>query len=311
MNFSGLKRLIESADEHAFYDVALLLLTQLGYRDLHIVDGPNDGGKDVNSDRENVQMQLSVRKDWDRKIREEAANAIGSAKSHLIYVTNRRISPREEASFRNSFSKRYKLELTIYDSQRIATILSFPGRIARSYKILGVDVKASKRFTVSDIAASVQLLFGSDAIALREAAVDSVVLAWLRFNAKVPEEAAIQSVAKLIPGASPKRLVSSSISRLRAGGSIIGSKSAIEITQDAIAKVDCAEAELLASRAADITFLSDKFEIAEKYASQLLEIGIELNLRAKKGNYVFKLARTRRLCYPTLDRPAIWTRQFV
>ncbi|MBX7541767.1 hypothetical protein [Qipengyuania sphaerica] len=285
MNFSGLKRLIESADEHAFYDVALLQLRQLGYGDLHVVDGPYDGGKDVESDRKHVQIQLSVRKDWEKKIKEESLKALKSGARHILFLTNRRITPRAEANFLSSYPYKNQLELTIYDSSRIATNLSQPGRIAQSYKLLGVEVKGNTKFSVSDIAASVALLFGDEASELREATADSVALSWLRFHTGASEEEAIAGIAGILPGVTPERLARSSLSRLRIAGEITGPKSAMALSDSAKAKVDSAESELIAVRAADIQTISDRLELPQDVAEELLDISIELTIRSQKAGW--------------------------
>jgi Restriction endonuclease len=285
MNFSGLKRLIESADQQSFYDVALLLLEQLGYRELNVVDGPNDGGKDVESNRKNVQIQLSVRKDWEKKIREEASKAIKNAKTHLVFVTNRHITQVAEAKFRRGFAERSEIELTIFDSNRIATNLSAPGRIAKSYSLLGVDIKVRGRYSVKDIAASVALLFGDEALELREKTVDSFTISWLRRNRGAADSRLIEAVASLLPGANPERLVNSSVSRLRGKGAIVGTSQQLELSESEKARVDSAESELCAARTADLQVLSERFELPASVAEQLLDIVIELTLRSNRAGW--------------------------
>ena len=93
MYFSALRKLIGSAEEVRFYDVAILYLGAQRYRDLSIVDGSGDGGRDVTCSRSDLRIQLSVRRDWENKINEEAAKTAAAGVKHLIYVTNRAISP--------------------------------------------------------------------------------------------------------------------------------------------------------------------------------------------------------------------------
>lgn len=285
MNFSGLKRLIESADQNSFYDVALLQLTQLGYGDLHVVDGPNDGGKDVESNRKHVQIQLSVRKDWEKKIKEEAKNALEASKRHLLFLTNRHITQNAEANFRRGFADKTKIDLTIYDSSRIATNLSAPGKIAKSYQLLGVEIRPLNKFSVSDIAASVALLFGDESLELREKTIDSVVMAWLRHHNGVTEDRLIGAASDLIPGANPPRLVATAVSRLRTKGSIVGPKNAVSLSEAGKAKVDSAESELMGARGADIKILSETFELPRSIAEKLLDIAIELTIRSNRAGW--------------------------
>jgi NACalpha-BTF3-like transcription factor len=288
MNFSGLKRLIESADHQAFYDVALLQLEMLGYRDLNIVDGPNDGGKDVDSDREHVQIQLSVRKDWDKKLSEEAAKAIQAGKKHLVYLTNRHITQNAEAVFRRGFKYRSQIELTIYDSNRIATGLSAPGRIARSYKLLGVDVRVSSKVELKDIAASVAILFGDEAQEVRERTVDALVLSWMRSHSdqvRFGEAQIVEGVAKQLPGSHPPRLVASSVSRLRGKKLLQGSADAVSLSEQAKEQVDSAESEVFAAREADILLVRERFEVSSETAAKLLDKAIELLVRLNRAGW--------------------------
>ena len=89
MYFSALKTAIQHLEEKRFYDVALMYLEQRGYQDLSIVDGTGDGGRDVVCSREDLRIQLSVRKDWETKINDEALKSLSAGKRHLIFVTNR------------------------------------------------------------------------------------------------------------------------------------------------------------------------------------------------------------------------------
>jgi hypothetical protein len=51
-----------------------MYLTALGYQNLNVVDGTGDGGRDVICSRDDLRIQLTVRKDWEKKINEEADN---------------------------------------------------------------------------------------------------------------------------------------------------------------------------------------------------------------------------------------------
>ncbi len=66
----AIKTAIQNLEEKHFYGVALMYLEQLGYKELSVVDGAGDGGRDVMCSRDDLRIQLSVRKDWDKKINE-------------------------------------------------------------------------------------------------------------------------------------------------------------------------------------------------------------------------------------------------
>src|SRR4051812_20640099 len=141
MYFPALKKAIQNLEEKGFYDIALMYLEQLGYRELGIVDGTGDGGRDVVCSRDDLRIQLSVRRDWDRKINDEATTARRQGKRHLIYVTNRVISPENEQEFRGiKYSQKGEVDLSIQDLNRIATTLARPGVIRQAYESLGMSV---------------------------------------------------------------------------------------------------------------------------------------------------------------------------
>lgn len=276
MYFSALKKLIASADQTAFYDVAILYLAAQRYRSLSIVDGTGDGGRDVICSRPDLRIQLSVRKDWESKINEEAANTAGLGLKHLIYVTNRSISPRSEETFRAS---KYKfagdVEVTIHDLNRISTALARPGRIKRAYEMLGASVSPTVQATTQEIAVSSLLLFGQEAAELREEIVDANVKARLLRYPNCQEYILIDEVVKALPGASPVKAVISSISRLRAGGHIIGPKDNLSLSDDEKARMQSAESEFLFATETDIASIQEVTGLDREGSKDLLNRAIE------------------------------------
>jgi hypothetical protein len=151
----AIKTAIQNLEEKRFYSVALMYLEQLGYRELSVVDGSGDGGRDVICSRDDLRIQLSVRKDWERKINEEALNTLDAGKRHLIFITNRIISPEAEQGFLDSgYKPKGSVDLTIADLRRITTALTRPGVIRRAYEMLGMAVPTELRAEPKDIAIS-------------------------------------------------------------------------------------------------------------------------------------------------------------
>lgn len=68
MYLPALKNAIQNLEEKRFYDIALMYLSVLGYKELSMVDGAGDGGRDVICSRNDLRIQLSVRKDWQKKL---------------------------------------------------------------------------------------------------------------------------------------------------------------------------------------------------------------------------------------------------
>lgn len=280
MYFSGLRKLLGSVEEKLFYDVALMYLSAQRYRDLSIVDGTGDGGRDVICSRPDLRIQLSVRKDWENKINEEAANTIAAGATHLIYVTNRVISPKKEAAFRASvFKHAGVVDVSIHDVNRITTALARPGRIARAYEMLGASVAPTVQATTSEIAVSSLLLFGHEAAELREEIVDANVRAWLLHNPNANEQILVDEVARALPGANPVKGVMTAVSRLRTTGHIVGPKSGVSLSAEEAARMKGAEDEFLLAREADVQKLVSNVGITYLDASQLLSLALETLLR--------------------------------
>ncbi len=146
MYYSGLNKVIRDLEEKKFYDIALLFLSAKGYPDLVIVDGTGDGGRDVASKWEHIRIQLSVRRDWDKKINNEAKLALDKGAKHFIYVTNRRIKDHERDQFlQNGFQYKDRVEITIYDLAAISTSLSLPGISNSVNQTLGLPITGKSK----------------------------------------------------------------------------------------------------------------------------------------------------------------------
>ncbi|WP_294250345.1 hypothetical protein [uncultured Sphingomonas sp.] len=259
--------------------MAILYLSVQRYRELSIVDGTGDGGRDVVCSRKDLRIQLSVRKDWENKINEEAANAASLGQSHLLYVTNRTIMPRAEEAFRAS---KYKfsgqVEVTIHDLNRIATALARPGRIKRAYEMLGASVSPSSHATVAEVAVSSLLLFGQEASELREEIIDANVRAWLLKNPGSSEDVLVDEVSRVLPGASPVKAVMSAVSRLRTTAQIVGNKEKINLSSDEFAKMQSAEDEFLLARQVDVLAIQGVTGLSYEDSSHLLDLATEILL---------------------------------
>lgn len=280
MYFSGLRKLIGSVEEKLFYDVAILYLSAQRYRALAIVDGAGDGGRDVVSSRRDIRIQLSVRRDWENKINEEAAATAARGLSHLIYVTNKPISPQAEEAFRASkYRHAGKVDVSIHDLNRISTALARPGRIGRAYEMLGASVSPTMQATTAEIAVSSLLLFGQEATELREEIVDANVRAWLLHHPNSKEHVLVDEVVRVLPGANPVKAVLSSVSRLRTSGDIVGSQDSASLGEVQAERMRSAEAEFLYALDTDVKALQKLTGLSRDDASELLKRATETLLR--------------------------------
>lgn len=275
-----IRKAIISLEEKSFYQVAILYLEGLGYTGLSVVDGPGDGGRDVISDRNDIIIQLSVRRDWEIKINAEAASAKGKGLNHIVYVTNRVISRADEQEF---LTEKYKLagevDVGIHDLNRIATSLCRPGMVNRAHELLHLSIPKEITATPKEVALSSILLFSNEAKELREEIVDANVKAIILKSEPVSQEALEREASETLPWAGAQRLVAASISRLRGTNQIVGKRSGIRLSDAQSGKMKAAESNLLAARAIDIQMLKDEFHLDYAIAEKLLDLSIEILLR--------------------------------
>ncbi len=282
MYLPAIKTAIQNLEEKRFYSVALMYLEQLGYKELNVVDGTGDGGRDVTCSRNDLRIQLSVRKDWQNKINEEAANTKSAGQRHLIYVTNRIINPTAEQSFvESNFSYKGEVEISIADLRRISTVLTRPGVINRAYELLGMAVPQEIRANPKEIAVSSVLMFSAEARELREEIIEANVRAQLLRTPGMSNKALEDALTDVLPGPNVERDVAAAISRLRIAKRISGPSTALELTEEARAVMEAAETELVTARAADVAMLVKQTGINADQAGKLLDIALELLVRSR------------------------------
>ncbi|HEY8124324.1 MAG TPA: restriction endonuclease [Methylocystis sp.] len=282
MYFAALKTAIQYVEEKRFYDVALMYLAQRGYQNLSIVDGAGDGGRDVTCSREDLRIQLSVRKDWETKINEEAFKTCEAGKRHLIFVTNRSISPDAEQRFlNNDYRQKGKVDLTIADLRRVSTALSQPGVIRKSYEMLGMSVPLELHADPKDIAISTVLLFSKEAQELRDKVIEANIRAQLLRNPMISEGDVIQRVATAIPGANVHRSAKSALTRLRVAGVVQGAPNGLQLSDVELQVMQAAETEFFVARNADLIALAKVTGLDSKTAGNLLDMAVELLVRKR------------------------------
>lgn len=283
MYFSALKTAIQHVEEKRFYDVALMYLEQIGYQNLSIVDGTGDGGRDVVCSRSDIRIQLSVRKDWEAKINDEALNTLGAGKRHLIFVTNRPIGPEAEQKFRDTgYKQKGQVDLTIADLRMISTGLARPGVIRRSYEMLGMAVPLELHAEPKDIAISTVLLFSKEAQELRAEVIEANLRAHVFKCPDASEAALIQKVVASVPGENVDRAVRSALTRLRIAGRVLQSAEGFRLSDAELKVMQAAETEFLSARAADVAALVKVTGLESGAAEKLLDIALELLVRDRE-----------------------------
>ncbi len=282
MYFSALKTAIQHLEEKRFYDVALMYLEQRGYQDLSITDGAGDGGRDVVCSRADLRIQLSVRKDWETKINDEASKTLAAGKRHLIFVTNRPIGPDAEQQFLDTgYKQKGRVDLTIADLRRVSTALARPGVIRRSYEMLGMAVPLELHADPKDIAISTVLLFSQEARELRDEVIEANLRAHLLRCPETSEAAVIRQVAEAIPGENVDRAAKSALSRLRMAGRVQQGENGLRLSDAEMQVMQAAETEFLAARSADVAALAEVTGLGSEAAGKLLDIALELLVRGR------------------------------
>lgn len=283
MYFSALKRLIGSVEEKVFYDVALIFLESQGYRGLSIVDGSGDGGRDVICTRADLRIQLSVRRDWQAKVNSEAATALAAGKRHLVYITNRPITPEAEAAFlTNDFKLAGEVDVSIYDLNYISTTLTHSSLVTRAYGTLGADPEFNLQPTPREVALSSLLLFGVEAQDLRNAVIEANIKATLIDNDEaISEQEIIEQVAESLPGANIARLIAQSISRLRTEGIILGRSKSISVSAEERERLETARNNFNQSLGEDIKEVEKVSGLDGKSSRRLISMARNLLVTGK------------------------------
>lgn len=282
MYFAALKRAIQALEEKRFYDFALMYLETRGYRELSIVDGTGDGGRDVTCSRQDLRIQLSVRKDWAVKVNDESRKTKDAGKHHLIYVTNRQIPTVDEEAFRNAGHKYSgEVDVVIHDLNRISTALAQPGTIEKAYAALGMSIDKRIQASEKDIAVSTVMLFSREAQDFRVNIVESNVRAWLFRNGQATSDHALACICKLLPFPDVERDVVRAINRHKADGRIKEAGGKIDLSGPEKELARAAEEEFLQATSADLALLETKYGLAAKEAKELLQLALELTIRER------------------------------
>lgn len=277
-----MKRAIQALEEKGFYDIAVLFLTALGYKGLSVVDGTGDGGRDVTCSIPDLRIQLSVRKDWIKKVNDESTLTKSASKSHFIYVTNRQISPAEETEFKTTkHVNRGDVVVTIYDLNAISTTLAQSGVIHQAYQLLGMRVDGRLQATAKEVALSTLMLFSPEAKELRVNIVEANITAWMLKNAPASESRAISAVALQLPYPAVVDDIKRSVGRMRADGRITGANDQLSLSTQEAEKAKAAEEEYLQAASADLRLLESKYSLSTEDAQRLLALALELIVRDK------------------------------
>lgn len=278
--YPALKRAIQALEEKAFYQIALMYLTAIGYKEVSIVDGTGDGGRDVLCSRTDLRIQLSVRKDWEAKINAESKMTKAAGKHHFVYVTNRVISDADEQAFKAlKHVNRGDVDITIHDLNRISTTLARSGNIEAAYAALGMSVDTQLRATEKEIAISTLMLFSTEAQDFRTNIVECNVRAWLLKHQPAEQDRVISKVGDLLPYPAADNDIRRAIGRMKANGRVVEQGPKLSLSTDEAKIAKAAEEEFLQSSSADMELLQREYGLTAADADKLLRMALELIVR--------------------------------
>ncbi|WP_304028962.1 hypothetical protein [Methyloversatilis discipulorum] len=271
-------------EEKKFYDIALVFLSAKGYPDLSIVDGSGDGGRDVTSSWGHIRFQLSVQKDWQKKLNKEATATKRAGRHHFVYITNRRIRDNEREQFiQSEYVERGNVELTIFDLDSIATTLSLPGRIAATYERLGLVVNSKISASPKEIALSSTLLFSKEARELRDNVLEASIKSQLFVTPGIAETQLIEAVAKLYGTDNLAGSAAQALQRLRGMSAVALRGGLLYLSDEATAEIAAAKEDFVQAKTLDVTRLTKTYGISDDQANSLIEVALEI--LARRGNF--------------------------
>lgn len=285
MLFSALTRAIAAAEQKQFYDIALVFLRSRGYKDLHIVDGPGDGGVDVTSSDKSLRIQLSVSGNWRKKLTEEAIKTLSSGKSHFIYITNNAISENSESEFVANFKHAGQVDVRIFDRTKISTQISASAMLAEVHQILGFSPSKKSPLTYEATLSTV-MLFGDEAKEVRESAVTACLKSLLFEHSALSSDDCMKRVKiqMAVPGAD--LLTKQAIDRCRQKGEVTGPPSNIRLSEAEVDRIGSERADFEMARLGDLRKIQDLTNCSNSEAEDLLKSALNLAIMMGSENNV-------------------------
>ncbi|AUO65393.1 TPA: hypothetical protein JAN03_01395 [Citrobacter freundii] len=285
MYYSGLYKTLRDLEEKKFYDIALLFLTIKGYPNLEIIDGTGDGGRDVRSSWDHIRIQLSVRKDWEKKINHEALLTSSTNSKHFIYVTNRRIKDHERDKFlQEEFKYKGQIEITIFDIASISTSLALPGSINSVNTILGLPITGKIEATPKEIAISNTLLFSHEARELKDEIIENCIFANIFSEEGISESLLSERISNDLGNKALNVQVVKAISRLQSKGNIRHFEGGFTLSPEVSGRLKLSRDDFEQAKLKDLNELMRDFNLEKIDAELLIKISLEILSRKQLFN---------------------------
>lgn len=281
LSYSFLARAIKNCGQDTFYDIALLYLQAIGYKNPYITDGRNDGGTDIKSDnRRSTSVQLSIQKNWKSKINEDAEKIRRNQPNieHMLYLTNRDISETDISNFMmKEFINKESISLDITDVKKIASILSNSNYVNRVYDLLNLKKQPNVSSSLEDIAISSFLLFSNETREFKKELVSTFIKSSIFIN---KNNCTLDDIVEYLDS---KRLfddsnfIKSRINHLKIKKEIIEDNGYLSLNEDEYEKIRINETNLQLNYQSDFNSLKDLNFLNDKQISELLDVKININ----------------------------------
>lgn len=275
-------RIIEGTDVSVFRSIVTLLTPLIGLKDAEYCDGPYDGGKDFNLatmpvNNVKIGIQISVEKDWQSKIKRDAAKLKTNYSCDVMYyISSKRIPELTFETIREEIFCDLGVTVSKYDNQAIATRLISHNKVKDALILMGLDISdpegsQSKYLGPKYEAVSSLLLFDADSKDLRMRFFQSIIMSTL--SRERDGESRISLIDKVKENfnidASQLVQIGSNIDRLLQSGEIISSKGKVLLSD----KVQKRYEGLKASTNLELESLKEDFDkkITEIFGDKLDE----------------------------------------
>jgi hypothetical protein len=187
MRLDSLVRAIEAADFSAFREIALVSLKLRGFQP-SLSDGPHDGGADflvyvLAPNEARFAVQVSVEKNWQRKLRADAAKARKRLHiENLLFISSRVITEPVFQELADDLLRQFNIQVRKTDAKDLASQAMRSAFTHDILHILGIDVPApaARPFQRPDLRQDVAYacaFFGTEAQAFRKTVVENGVMA--------------------------------------------------------------------------------------------------------------------------------------
>ncbi|MCG6659799.1 hypothetical protein HOP52_18795 [Halomonas campisalis] len=243
MNIESLARLIEASDVSVFRSLSAIFVPLIGFNEAGYCDGPHDGGKDFSllempGSGIEVGIQISVDKDWRKKIQADAAKLKSRYGTNLMnFIYSRRIPEGSFEKLKEEILGSHGVVVVKYDSQSIAMRLIDSDKVNEALIAMGIDIHSptglvSKYLDPKNEAIASLLLFDDDSKDLRERFFQSIIKSSLSREGESEREVLINAVKSHYKLASTQKIkLNSSIDRLLQRGEVISKQSVLKLSR--------------------------------------------------------------------------------